>query len=482
MAYTPLTEEEYNKAISSGFKPEDIVQFEKQRIAEEDKGKPESKLQIERQTLGAVTNVPGATARAAIQSNPSLAAAGPLAGLLALSGAGGKQAQQAAGQGAARPDDVPTFQNQALDSYYKTVGNGPLQTAGGFGVSAVGLAADIATDPTNVLLSLIAGLKTPKIQPTSEVIDKQFLKAVNPGTRGMDKYAKVQNLKDRARSAVESIVDNKKNLNLSDSGGNVAPGKLPETLDEFSQAISQTKKTVFNKYDAMLKDAGEQGATVPLRPIADEILTAVSHPQIEDLSPTVQNYGIELANRLQKRGTYTLTEAQDAIEGLNNKLKSYFNNPTPEALHQAVIDRAVVNHLRNALVKSVEGKTGKGYDILRRQYGALNTVEDSVTKAAVKNAGHASTGIGRMFDALSSGDIVNGILTLNPGLVTKGVFQVGVRKVFAGLNNPNKVVGTMFKNVDRIKNIDPQKRAMQQLLKNITVPTALASTEDFSKE
>lgn len=35
MAYTPLTEEEYNKAINSGFTHDQIVDFEKQRMAEE---------------------------------------------------------------------------------------------------------------------------------------------------------------------------------------------------------------------------------------------------------------------------------------------------------------------------------------------------------------------------------------------------------------------------------------------------------------
>lgn len=445
-----------------------------------------SKPQIQEQNiLGQLFNVPGATSRAAIRSNPALAMAGPFAGLAGISGLGGSQAQQAAGQGALQPDSVRTFQDQAIQAGQESFG-GPstsvaMNFAKGLPGSIAGLAADMATDPANVLLSLIPGLKPGRIQTTSQVVDKPFIKAVNPGTKGMNKHAKIEGMQARARSTVESIVDNKANLNLVNEAGEAMPGKLPENLDEFSQAISQTKKQVFTQYDNLAKTAGEQGATVPLRPIADEILNAVSSKQIEDLSPTVQNYGMQLAERLQKRGTYTLTEAQDAIEALNNKLKTYFQNPTPEALHQLVIDRAVVNHLKNGLVKSVESKGGNEYAALRRQYGALNATEESVTKAAMRNMGERSSGLGRMFDTLSSGDIVNGILTLNPAQVVKGGFQVGIRRAYAGLNNPNKMVSKMFQNVDRIKNVDPKKRALQGLLKKAAVGGMVSSTTNVGQ-
>lgn len=465
MSFEPLTEEQYNKAVESGFTHDQIISFEKQRQSDDNTKSKNNKPTVENQNIiGRTFNVPGATSRAAIQSNPALAATGPLAGLLAISGISGKQSQQAASQGALNPSSVPTFQNQALDSYYKKVGSGPLQTAGGFLVSAGGLAADMATDPTSVLMNLLPGLLPGKVQTMSSAIDKPFLKAINPGTKGIRKYSDIETLKNNARSAVQSIVDNKENLQLSDITGAVTKGRLPENLDEFSQSISQTKKQIFNKYDSILKDAGEKGATVPLRPIADEILKAVSHPHIEDLSPTVQNYGLQLADRLQKRGTYTLTEAQDTIEALNNKLKTYFSNPTPEGLHQAVIDRAVVNNLKNSLVATVESNTGVGYDILRRQYGKLNAIEENVTKAALKNSGSNSSGLVKMFDTLSSGDIVNGVLSMNPAIVAKGGFQVAARKIFSSLNNPNNIVKNMFSNVDRIKNIEPQKVQLMNLL------------------
>ena len=489
MAYAPLTRDQYQKAVDSGFSQDQIIEFEKRRKSSEEavntaqeSPMQDNNPQIQRQNiLGQLLNVPAATSRAAIQANPALSIAGPLAGLVGLSGLGGKEAKQAAGLGAARPDQVKTFQNLALESASPKTTSVGANFVGGIPASVGGLAADMAVDPAGMLMNLIPALMPGKVSATSSAIDKPFMKAVKVGTRGIKRSGDIEKIKINARSAVESIVDNKNNLKLSDINGLISEGKLPESLDEFSQAISQTKKQIFNNYDAALKTAGKSGVTVPLRPIADEIVNAVADVHIEDLSPTVQNYGMQLAQRLEKRGSYTLTEAQDTIEALNNKLKTYFLNPTPEGLHQAVIDRAVVNNLRNSLVKAVESKTGPGYDILRRQYGNLNAIEENVTKSAIRNSGVKGGSLERIFDTFSSGDIVNGIISMNPALVAKGGFQVAARKVFSSINNPNNIIKNMFSNVDRIKNIDPAKRLLMHNLSKIAPSVTMNSANALSR-
>jgi len=62
-------------------------------------------------------------------------------------------------QGAVNPGSVPGFQEQWLDAYYKKFGVNPLTLPGGNLVSAGGLAADLATNPANLLM-MLAG-KTP---------------------------------------------------------------------------------------------------------------------------------------------------------------------------------------------------------------------------------------------------------------------------------------------------------------------------------
>lgn len=452
---------------------------------------------IERQNIiGQVFNVPGATSRAAIQQQPALAAAGPFAGIVGLSGIGGQEAQQAAARGATQPSQVPTFQEQAIGGAQKAVvgqlsklspeflGSSPgkilsFMSAAGAGAipSAAGLVADIASSPIDVLLSLVTGgIKPGAPKTVSSVVDKSFLSSIKPLVKGKKTIGRLKKVREEARSSVESIVSNKQNLKFIDDAGDIKKGALPETLDEFSQAIDQTKKSIFLKYDAIKTQAGEKGSRISLKPVAEEILEAVSRPQISDVSPTVQNYGIELAARLDKRSSYSLTEAQDVLEALNANLKGFFINPTPDAAHKAIIDRAVANNIRKSLVQVVEKETGPGFSILKKQYGALNAIEEDVTKKALFESKKNLAGLGNLFDIFSAGDIVSGITMSNPTQVAKGGFQLAARKVLQKINNPNRIITNMFKRVDKIKNIDPVKRLIQNMLLRQAPKTAVGST------
>lgn len=430
--------------------------------------------------LGAIFNVPGATSRAAIQAEPGLALTGPLAGLVALSGLAGPKAQQAAGQGAANPDSVSTFQEEALKVASPKTQSVAANFAGGLPASIGGLAADMIVDPTTVLTTLLTGMRPGKVKPIGDIVDKNFTQAVPPSTRGVKAHRAIENTRDSARSAVESIVDNKQGLQYTDDLGEVIKGQLPQNMDQFSQAISQTKKKLFAEYNGMLKAAGEQGQTVALKPIATEIENAVASVHIKDISPSVANYGSRLAQRLKARGTYSLEEAQDVIEGLNNKIKAYFVNPTPQAIQEAVIDRAVVNHLRKSLIEAVEAKKGPNYEILRRQYGHLSAIEEQVTKGAVKAMGSRGSGLGKLFDVYSTGDIISGIVSMNPHQVAKGAFQIGARNGVAYWMSPNRAVKNMFNGVDKLKNIDPKKRQMQRVLRQLIATASVASAKNLA--
>lgn len=437
---------------------------------------------MERQNiLGAIFNVPGATSRAAIQSNPRLAAAGPLAGLVGLSGGGGKEAQIATARGALNPSSVPTFQDQAIEAGQNSFG-GPstsvlANAAKGFVPSAAGLAADMWTDPTTVLTNLLFGIKVPKIKTVADVVDKPFLKAIRPTGTGVKTRKGMENIVTKARSAVESVVDNKDSLKIIDSTGEIVPDNLPNNLDEATQAIGQTVKTVFKRYDAMNKQAGEAGVKIATDDIVREITQAVESPVIKDLSPSVAKYGLELAERLKARGAYTLEETQDMVSYLNSKLKSSFKNPTPESLHQTVIDRAVVNQLRKAMIEGVERHSGPGYAALRKEYGALAEMEGHFVKAALRDAGKNSK-LGGLVDVYNAAEIVSGIATLNPTAVVKGGIRAAAKAALGKLTDPNRAVKTMFREVDQIKNVGPKSRALQFMVRDQIKKEKLKSTEE----
>lgn len=156
----PLSLEQFKALRAKGLSVDQIVRFEKGETPGQTQ--TESAPQMERQNIiGQTFNVPGATSRAAIRSNPALAMAGPFAGVAAMAGVGGPQAQQAAGEGALNPSNVQSFQDQAIQAGQNAFG-GPSESVAvnfmkGLVPSAVGLVADTVTDPAQALLTILTG-------------------------------------------------------------------------------------------------------------------------------------------------------------------------------------------------------------------------------------------------------------------------------------------------------------------------------------
>jgi hypothetical protein len=71
-------------------------------------------------------------------------------------------------QGALNPGQVPSFQQTALDAYYKKTPQFPGKTALGMGVSALGMGADILTNPADVLPMVVGA--SPTIRTAAKAI------------------------------------------------------------------------------------------------------------------------------------------------------------------------------------------------------------------------------------------------------------------------------------------------------------------------
>ena len=188
----PLTQEQFKALRVKGLSVDQIVKFER---GERPQGQETSQIE-DQNAIGATFNVPGATSRAAIRSNPALGLAGPLAGLLGLAGAGGQQAQQAAGQGALNPSSQQTFQDQAIQAGQNAFGGPSTSVATNFmkGLipSAVGFGADFVTDPTQVLLAMV-GIKGGKSKIANTPVNKII------------KYDNDLKLAEQAKTSIENV-------------------------------------------------------------------------------------------------------------------------------------------------------------------------------------------------------------------------------------------------------------------------------------
>lgn len=286
------------------------------------------------------------------------------------------------------------------------------------------------------------------------VISKQYQKAVRPSVTGTaGNYNQFAKSNKRSVEGVYDIVKAKDRgeLKLGDEMAGQAPtNRLPESMQEHLQAITQAKGNTFAKYDALKREAGEAGATIDLNPIANELYKASSDTVLNDLRPSTVEYMKKQADTLKNRKTYTVEEAQKAIATLNKDVESFYRNPSPDMAGKIVVDASVVRQMRKLLDESIEAESGAGYQSLKNEYGRLTSME--------KEAGHRARVAGRaapssLIDAiggyLGSGEIVSGILSLNPALIAKGGTMLALKNYIKRINSPDLQIKRMYKIADK---------------------------------
>lgn len=281
-------------------------------------------------------------------------------------------------------------------------------------------------------------------------VDKGINKGIRPTVVGKGTATQIDQYKERAKTAVKEIIGNRDNLVFADADGNVIKGVLPKSLNQFTDAIDQTKRGIFTQYDDMAKAAGEQGGKVDLKPVVKELDNIAQQATLQDLHPEIVKYATTRAEALTERGAYSTTQAQDAITQLNKSLESFYKNPSYENAQKAGIDAIIANNLRKSLDSVIETTKGSGYQALKNSYGSLKTIEKEVAHRAIVDARKNIKGLIDFTDIYTIGELMAGLATMSPGMVVKGAIGKAAQKYIKAMNNPNRIVRNMFEDVDRL--------------------------------
>lgn len=302
-------------------------------------------------------------------------------------------------------------------------------------------------------------------------VERAYARAIKPTVAGKGTAGATQQYFERARGAISSIIDNKPNLQLTDSAGSPVRGELPKSLEQFGDAIEQTKQEIFKQYDAMAQQAaaasGVPGGpvvtpSVPLVPAASELQKIAADQVVNDLHPELAKYAQDRADALTARGLYSIADAQRAVQNLNQSLKAFYKNPTYETATRASVDALIANQLRSGLDTAIENAVGPGYQALKNQYGALKTIENDVVKRGQVVARQEAGGgiLGRIADVASAEEVMRGLFTLSPTAFARGVALKGWAQYVKRLRDPNRLVAQMFDVVERQQNPTPVARPL----------------------
>lgn len=284
---------------------------------------------------------------------------------------------------------------------------------------------------------------------TREITDL-YNRAIRPSVSGKGNATQIASANSRVIDGLKSIVDNKDSLTFTNADGETITGSTPKSVDQLSQAVGQTKKAIFEKYDALAKQAGEKGITVDPQAVTGELDSVVNNKAVQLANPQAVDYAKSVQERFNNVGEMTPAELQDTIEVFNNKLKSYYRNPTPQGFSDAAVDSMMVNKLRQMLDDAISSNTEGAYQDLRNQYGALASMEKDVAHRSVVWARQNKVGLaGNIANIASGAELARGLLTMNPADIAVSLGIKAIEKYSQYLNNPDIGVSRLFSAIEK---------------------------------
>lgn len=356
--------------------------------------------------------------------------------------------------------DLPTFINTASMGLGggEVKGTNPIEVAKPFVNEVKNVASDIRAVGDNAVTP------APKA-PKNNVILDEYTRSIKPSIAGKNSEAQIKAYQDKVLSGVDTILNNKNKLAFTDADGNVLKGEAPKSVDEFSQAIAQTKRAVFNEYDALNKASGAKGGAVDPRVVTADLDTIIGDASLGIAKPEAVAYANSLKDRLlyetqtNPDGTTVKTArpsldtnvVQNLIEHWNQSLKAFYKNPTYDTASRAAIDALVANKFREALDSTIAKTEGPGYQELKNKYGALKAMEADVAKRQQVFARRNAKGLIDFGDIFSGQQVVHGILTLNPQQIATGLTGKAIQTFLKWKNNPDRGIQKMFDEAAKAK-------------------------------
>lgn len=330
--------------------------------------------------------------------------------------------------------------NVALMGTPKTVSTAPQQA---------GKIIDLTKDDASGLWKSIN-------QSSPEQLEQQltnfYAKAVKPSVAGKMTIPQANQAIGNQVIAISLINKAKPSLKFMDNGVEIV-GRAPESMQELAEAVSQTKKGIFEQYNSLATASNEMGGKVQLSSIADELDKIANNVALRDTEPAIIKYVEQMANTYRARGEYDILTTQDVIKVFNDKLNAYYRAPNPEYTSKVAVDAMIVNKLRELADAVIENTKGAGYAGLKRQYGALKSIEKEVVHRAIIEARKNTKGLMDFTDIASGAQLASWILTGNLAALGQAGAIKAISAYYKYLNSVDTNVRKMFEVAEKLQRV-----------------------------
>jgi DdrB-like nuclease len=220
------------------------------------------------------------------------------------------------------------------------------------------------------------------------------------------------------------------------------------SLDDALKATSQAKKDVWNEYQQNFSGPNAS-ATVDTTPVAGALRKSVSDRQIEQ-NPAFADKVSDIADSYSGR-KMNLAEVEDRVRELNNETRGieakYLTDKRAAKLDpQNAPLFAERDGLRQLLLSKLDDLAGPGAAELRKRYGALNSLEDVISRRIPVADRAAPENLPTMWaKAKAAGKIARGVFTFSPGDVIEGGMSLLSQRRSSLMNNPEFLTQQAFR-------------------------------------
>ncbi len=294
-------------------------------------------------------------------------------------------------------------------------------------------------------------------------------KGIRPSVFGKGSSKKLAAQEARDVEAITAIIENKRNLKLTQPDGTVVEGSLPKGQNAARQsleALHQTKASIWEKVDAQLAEAGKGGLTIDTSDISSMLEEAAKNPAL-NISPNAKTALLNKAEELRiGGGKYSLRAVEEMIQNINAENKAYHKSSNPADTQPAAIKEVVAQSLRDKLDKAVTSQTGPGFQELKNTYGSLVSIEKDLANRVIVSGRAAPISLLDHFANLGAGlETVKALMTADPVAAVKGITMEGIKAYTKRKDNPNHIMESMFEDTDKLMSKRPPVRDVKPELR-----------------
>lgn len=291
--------------------------------------------------------------------------------------------------------------------------------------------------------------------------EEYISKSIKPTVKGKQNMKDYQKFMDNTLDTIDYMQKNKDKLKFTNADGEAVTNRLPETMAETREAIGNLKKSVYDEYNNIAKQAWEAWAMVDTKPIVSK-LKEISKDKVQNITNpwiknTVNSY-IKAFNQFSKNGL-SIDDAQKITQWLNQELSAFFKNPNMNDVSSSAIKAQINNMIKDSINNSINNVLDNGinkgwsnaweYQRLKQTYWKMLTVEDELSKRALVEARKNTKGLSdSIMDAFAGGEITDALLTLDPVKLAKWWIMKGITEYYKHLNSPDTQIKKLFKLVD----------------------------------